>query len=274
MAESVLPEMTFKDFLMKAVPGTRALVNDLVRVSRTSPAYVFNLPQLSLYCSQCEGERYFSPGIAEIHAKNFADEIFTFSCKNCSVSSKKYAVLMVGKLDGRAAQVVKMGEYPIAEARLPNRLIKLVAQDRDLFLKGWSAERTGLGIGAFGYYRRVVDNQKDAILGAIAEAAEKLGDLSLAEEIRAAKAQSQFTSAVDQIKHALPDSLLIGGHNPLKVLYSALSDGLHNKDDAHCLEYAETVREVLTVLAERIAAVTKDDAKLRAQIGKLLNARG
>jgi len=43
-------------------------------------------------------------------------------------------------------------------------VITLIGPDREIFLRGRRAENQGLGIGAFAYYRRVVENQKGRII--------------------------------------------------------------------------------------------------------------
>jgi len=43
----------------------------------------------------------------------------------------------------------------------------MLGDNRDLFMKGRRCESQSLGIGAFVYYRRVVENQRAAILGQI-----------------------------------------------------------------------------------------------------------
>ena len=57
--------------------------------------------------------------------------------------------------------------------------MKLVGPDRDDFLKGRRCENQGLGVGAFIYYRRVVENQKNRILGVcrinLIKSTEKIG---------------------------------------------------------------------------------------------------
>ena len=42
-----------------------------------------------------------------------------------------------------------------------------------------------------------------------------------------ARRRGDVAKSVDLIKHTLPEILLINGHNPLKLLHSALSEGLH-----------------------------------------------
>src|SRR5438046_8892096 len=74
---------------------------------------------------------------------------------------------------------------------------------------------------------------------------------------KAAK-ETQFSKAIDDIKTAIPQVLLIDGHNPLTLLHAALSEGLHGATDEDCLETATSIRVVLTELAERITIALKD----------------
>jgi hypothetical protein len=69
---------------------------------------------------------------------------------------------------------------------------------------------------------------------------------------------------------AIPQTLLINGQNPLTLLHSALSEGLHAKSDEDCLELATSIRLVLMELAERIATALKDEAELRNAVNRLL----
>jgi len=99
----------------------------------------------------------------------------------------------------------------------PARVITLIGPDRELFLKGRRAENHGLGIGAFSYYRRVVENQKGRIIEQIAKVAEKLeASPEMLEEFRAAAAETQFNKAIEQIRHGILQALLINGHNPVE----------------------------------------------------------
>lgn len=61
--------------------------------------------------------------------------------------------------------------------------------------------------------------------------------------------------------------------NPLTLLHTALSEGLHTEDDHTCLELAQSIRTVLTELAERMSAVLKDQQELQTAVSKLLNRK-
>ncbi len=133
-----------------------------------------------------------------------------------------------------------------------------------------------MGIGAFAYYRRVVENQKTRIIGEIAKVASKLGAKSdVLREFEAAAKETRFSAAIEQIRHGIPDVLLIDGqHNPLTLLHGALSEGLHANTDAECLEIAQAIRVVLTELADRISQALKKEVELTTAVSRLLNRKG
>ena len=84
---------------------------------------------------------------------------------------KTFAVAVRGGEIGRAR---KIGEWPAFGARLPLRMKRLVGDDYELFMKGYRSENQGLGIGAFAYYRRVVETQKNRLFDEIIKASERL----------------------------------------------------------------------------------------------------
>ena len=164
----------------------------------------------------------------------------------------------------------KLGELPIYGPPTPSRLISLIGPDRETFLKGRRCENQGLGIGAFVHYRRVVENQKARILDEIIKVSEKIGASSaVIEKLSNAKTEPQFKKALESVKDALPPVLLINGQNPLTLLHSALSKGLHAQTDEHCLGIAHAVRVVLTELSDRLGQALKDEAELRNAISLL-----
>src|SRR5262249_13372478 len=144
-----------------------------------------------------------------------------------------------------------------------SRLISLIGPDRDLFLAGRRCEIQGLGIGAFVYYRRVVEHQKDRILSEVIRASETLSaPAEKIELLQKAKAETRFSQAMDLAKNAIPDAIRIRGHNPLSLLHAALSAGLHDQTDAECLERAHDIRVVLAEPSERLAQAIKDEAEI------------
>ena len=139
-----------------------------------------------------------------------------------------------------------------------------------MFLKGRRCEIQGLGIGAFVYYRRVVEDQKDRILAEIIKVAQAISAPAEAiAALQAAQSEHQFGKAMDDVKDAIPQRLLIEGQNPLTLLHSALSKGVHNHSDETCLGLATDIRLVLGELAELLGHALKDERELKKAVSRL-----
>ncbi|WP_211325589.1 hypothetical protein [Roseimicrobium gellanilyticum] len=196
---------------------------------------------------------------------------FIYRCSNCQVFTKTFSLALQENNHNDGGTAYKYGESPPFGPPTPARLISLAGPDRDAFLKGRRCENQGLGIGAFIYYRRVVENQKARIITRIADVAERLQTSpSDVQKLRAAATEDQFAKAMEMAKPYIPQSLLIDGHNPLGLLHSALSDGVHAQADEHCLALATSIRVVLAELSDRMTQLLKDEAELKHALSIIL----
>jgi hypothetical protein len=276
--EKQTPGAILAAFLESTPPGMTVQLTSPVKHSQTTGNVSIDFPEITLHCTHpdCNGRRKFrkyQSGAVNISAGHSDDEFIAYMCSNCQRRMKTYAISIHRPGADPIVRMTKYGEFPAFGPNTPAKVLRLLQADKDLFLQGRKSEVAGLGIGAFSYYRRVVDNQKDRIFDAIIEASRKLqASEELIADLEAARGEKQFEAAVDRIKHGLPSALLIDGHNPLKILYSALSDGLHARTDSECLEDAVTIRLVLTELAQRVSEVLQDNAALSDAVAKL-NAR-
>lgn len=269
----------FSDFLETVPPNTSVPVMGFVDARSTYAGHwQLPVPEVRLFCNNdaCNGYRFFScekgPLFVEAGSGDFS--YLSYVCRNCRGSFKVFSIWTRLSKEPPVASVMKFGEWPEFGPPTPSRVITLIGQDRELFLKGRRSENQGLGIGAFGYYRRVVENQKNRILERIVKVSEKLGaDPDLLADLRVAQAETQFSKAIESVKHAIPQALLIEGHNPLILLHTALSKGLHAESDNECLELATSIRLVLTELADRMGQALKDEAELAQAVSRLLDAK-
>lgn len=278
------PVLTFGEFLESHPP------NQMVRVERVGGWYLNQndgskylgilAPEIQLHCPHeaCNGVRFFRciSKPAKISRLQFVNDYLTYRCCNCQKTEKIFSVsVRLGGGDvSEFGDAIKFGEIPPFGPPAPTRLIKLIGPDRDAFLSGRRCENQGLGIGAFVYYRRVVENQKDRILQEIRRVATKVGAKSGAIKLlEDAEKEVQFSKAMEMAKPGLPESLLIDGHNPLGLLHSALSEGVHELKDEECLILAGSIRVVLGELSERIAQALKDEDELKKALSSLLNRK-
>jgi hypothetical protein len=270
--------ITLKEFLEDVPPGREVLVGDAIEQKErfSPPQYYIQEIDIDLYCPtpvKCEGIRSFHKvrsGESIVVGTHHQSVHIRFCCRNCQKSIKLYS-LLVRLTSWDACTFWKLAETPDFGPPTPAKLIKIIGPEKDYYLKGRRCENQGLGIGAFGYYRRVVENQKNRIIDEIIRAAKKINaPKEMLDSLEATKTETQFTTAIDRIRPAVPEALLISGHNPLTLLHSALSQGLHAETDEECLELATSIRVVLDDLAERTTAVLKDSAELSKALSRLM----
>jgi hypothetical protein len=285
------PAITFAEFLESTPPGEFRKLTDLrlLRlVNNRIVGYTLQQPDITLHCPNdiCNGPRVFRHEGSDqtIGAHERSTRVYVnYVCSNCRNTEKMFSLHASvekppSESDARfifediAGSCYKFGEYPPYGPPTPNRLLKLFGKDRSIFLKGRQCENHGLGIGAFVYYRRVVENHKNQILDEIIKVAKKVAP-DMVEALEAAKQEHQFSKALESVKNAIPQALLIDGHNPLTLLHSALSEGLHAQTDEECLELAHDVRLVLAELAERLAQALKDEIELNKAISRLMQPK-
>ncbi len=272
--------ITLKTFFESVPPGKTIDIKNIACKKRAGHGgyyYPMNLPELHLHCDTdtCNGIRFFEPLDTEhLQQKKKSEHFVTYQCRNCKRTEKTYTFWAYLSDDGINGYVFKFGENPTFGPPTPARVITLIGAERDYYLKGRRSENQGLGIAAFAYYRRVIENQKDKILNEIIRVSKKLGaEQEVLDDLEKAKTEIQFSKAVSEIKHGIPQTLLINGHNPLTLLHSALSEGLHAQTDEQCLELATSIRVVLTDLVERIANALKDENELNTAINRLLQSK-
>lgn len=270
--------LTFSEFLETIPPSSLTKISELATKDFRGDYHLLK-PEIQLHCPDdaCSGTRFFrctNEYDLSVGTKSFDFQYVTYICSNCRKHEKTFSIAVKRDSGGTSGQCYKFGELPLYGPPTPSRLIKLIGPDRETFLKGRRCENQGLGIGAFVYYRRVIENQKNRIIDEIIKVASKLNvPPEMIETLESAKVETQFSKALSSVKHAMPQALLINGHNPLTLLHSALSDGLHDQTDEHCLEVASSVRVVLAELSDRLAQALKDEAELNNALSKLMGAK-
>jgi hypothetical protein len=183
---------------------------------------------------------------------------------------KTYAIEATQSVTEGIAEVFKYGEDPPFGPPIPSKLISLIGPEKDYFLKGRRAENQGLGIGAFAYYRRVLESQKVRIIDEIIKAAKRLSAKEdILNELNQARSETRFHDALQKVKHALPQAIMLNGHNPLTLLHAALSEGLHAQTDEDCLALATKIRIIMAAFAERLSSALEDTAELNSAVAQL-----
>ncbi len=268
----------FKRFLETIHPSVKRNVSGLWspnRMTGSAERPQINTPDLRLHCEVCGGERTFrSNSRLDLTNNKACSGFLSYLCGDCHRQQKMFS-LWAAAGETRGGIAYKFGESPPFGVPVPNKVLRRFGEDRDNFIKGRQCENQGLGVGAFAYYRRVVENHKNEIFDEIIKVCETLGaSEELIEELGSAKKEISFAKAMGQIKTALPQGLWINGHDPLVVLHNALSIGLHNESDAQCLETAHAVRLVLTDLIEKMSFLRQEKSELGDAVQRLVAKKG
>lgn len=274
MAEKI-EQKSLAELLKLTPPGGPYAVPDFTYIDENNE-WSLSQPALQMYCysEACAGYRFFDlSSSSHLHPATTVQYIFmTYKCRNCRKSPKTFALRAMSIDSGSPSVVIKLGEFPFYGTHVSAKLLNLIEPNREIFLQGHRAETAGFGIGAFSYYKRVVETQRNNFIREIGKIAGQFGaDEQVLAQYEKAEKEIKFIQAVEEIKGLIPHSLLIHGQNPLRLLHNALAEGFHAQTDKECLEIAASIRIILTELAERISSALQDNGELSSAVNRLIN---
>lgn len=268
--------------VLESAPGTVYLTTNEIE-HRTGSLTSVHCPEIVIHCDKCDGDRTFRGESDQTRSGVSGNKFVTYRCSNCPDRGGCIVIfaLIITKymrptenagIDDEMFKVLKVGQKPAFGPPTPSRLTRLLEKaELENFRRGRRCESQGMGIGAFAYYRRTVENQKGRLFDSIVSALHKVAPNSaLISELEAAKNEISFTKAMGKIRSALPESLLIEGQNPLTILHSSLSIGLHDRSDEECLHLARSIRILLVELMDRMDTISADHHEIREALATLM----
>jgi hypothetical protein len=189
-----------------------------------------------------------------------------YKCANCE--NPYYAFLIqIDKVNGC---FIKFGQYPRRKVKIDKALEKALGEEKDNYRKGLECEGEGYWIGAYAYYRRIVE----AIIGKLLVDLQKIipedRQSEYNEALNKIKKEVVASKKIEIVKELLPDSLRPGGHNPLGILYGALSGGIHEYDEDKCSELAPQIKKVLEYLIKVLHTHKTESREFKDSMGNLL----
>jgi len=238
-------------------------------------------PTVNFYCPNCKLVQTYTMNNEEWYERQGDLEVYRvqYCCVGCEkdiraffIEIKKEIIETKGDNSFAIFYLKKIGQLPAWSIKIDKKLEKILEKKQvvDLYKKGLISESQGYGIGAFAYYRRVVEKTIDDLLNLIGELLEGEEKERYSQVLEKTKSSKRVEDKLKIVKELLPFFLKPGGTNPLSIIYSALSDGLHNKNDDVCLEKAELIRESLLYLVSQIIEKKEENKKFVGRIKKLL----
>jgi hypothetical protein len=223
------------------------------------PTTADRLPKvaINMWCDKCKSNQTFGMTndygeLLESGSASLSGQILRafYQCQHCKSATRSFYILV----DPQGHWLMKVGQYPAWEIQGDAEFKRHLGEHAEYYKKGLACESQSCGLGAFGYYRRIVEQKIDEFLHEIAEF---MGGDELEKFQGALERTKQMTVAeekIDLVKDLLPRTLQPDGTNPLSVLHGALIDGSHAGTDEECLIQAAIIREVLVFLVKQVAA--------------------
>jgi len=166
-----------------------------------------------------------------------------------------------------SATLRKFRQWP-AQPIEPSREVEkeLKGPILDIFRKGLTSLAHGFGLGSLAYFRRVVEDATLQVIDLFADTAAADGNTEAEKTTRAAKASGRTEDRLKLASEALPEGLKPGGANPLAVLYSHYSRGIHGLRDEECLEVARELHFALEYIFKNWRLQMQEAAKFKATV--------
>jgi hypothetical protein len=235
---------------------------------------------INMHCSVCRSaqtfnmsNQYYNEYMAVYGYGNYPAEnttvLLRYRCNHCTDFERVF-VLRIGE---DRTSIVKIGQHPAWDIHGNSDVEKLLGAHASHYKRGLICESQGYGIGAFAYYRRIVEEIIDSLLeqvGGLLSGEEKI---KYAEALAKTKTTRITSEKIELVKDLLPAILRPDNMNPLSTLHEVLSEGLHADADERCLELASAIRQVLTFLTAQIATTTAAGKGFSESMRGLLEAK-
>ncbi|EHU1449933.1 hypothetical protein AW863_RS19070 [Acinetobacter baumannii] len=235
------------------------------------------LEEVNFECDVCNKVRPFHNLNKDLYVFRFIGKVNNlnvmaeFKCVSCK-SQKKTFSIGVDYVDGSDLagekceyKITKFGEFPQKKLTKNKDLDKFFKTEMQLYRKAIVCLDNGYGIGAFVYFRRLIENSIISLLEMIEK--DDGADINMKKAISELKKESPMSNKIDIAKNALPLTLYVQGKNPLGSLYKILSEGVHSFTDEECLIRAKTVQNCLEYLIGGLA----ENKRRKELFGKNLN---
>jgi len=195
--------------------------------------HVGSLPKvpIKMACPTCRTDQTFAmtnsyEGGNKAHMTRITNDMefhLEYTCVHCNKFIRSFSIRVV---DTNKKLVQKIGQFPPWDISTDPNIERLLGSHADFFKKGLICESQSYGIGAFAYYRRIVEE----IIGELLEEISEIMDGNEKEKFLKAIEETKKTQVTQDkialVKDLLPPILRPKGMNPLSVLHSTVMSSL------------------------------------------------
>lgn len=124
-------------------------------------------------------------------------------------------------------------------------------QTNQWYFKGINCINENYGIGAYAYFRRIIESELINIIKDIKNLPSS-HKAEIEKLLIAHEEDPTVNTIYDNIFEHLPYSLKVLGDNPIKILYKETSQGLHSLEEEECIKKAKAVQKILEFTIQKI----------------------
>ncbi len=181
------------------------------------------------------------------------------------ISNKEYDE----KNDFPTLYLRKIGQLPAVERNPEKEVLDyLCEEDKDNYRKALSNLSMSYGIGAFAYFRRIIENEIKSVVKDLSEL-----DFEGSDKIKLAwteyEQSHQLSNLIDNINPYIPKSLKEIDDNPIRLLHSQLSGGIHVYSEEICLEKAKMIDTILRYIIKKVSSEKYELTEVRKAMRSL-----
>lgn len=222
---------------------------------------------INMYCENCKDIRNFSlksdyrdvkylltgdsfdlswRKIRELtDTKNAKVLLLIYLCASCEKFHRYFLI----KIDENLKYLQKIGQFPSYKRPTSKEIKNYLGDYLDYYEKGLMLEYHGYGIGAYAYYRRIIEGIIDDLLERIKSLMTEDEKKKYEEPLNLAKKQKIAKKKIEIVKDLIPELLI---QETLIILHEALSIGLHAESDERIMDNAQILRRTLIYFIEEI----------------------
>jgi hypothetical protein len=159
--------------------------------------------------------------------------------------------------------IQKVGSNPKIELKPNKEITKYFKRDiNSFYYKGLNSLDQNYGVGAFAYFRRIIERELLNIISDIKTLPDS-HTIEIENLLFKHNENPAISTIYDNIFEYLPHSLKSLGINPIKLLYNQTSEGLHSLNDEDCLKRAYIILELLEFVIKKINEEKSEIKNLR-----------
>lgn len=204
--------------------------------------------------------------------QKFTEKVYG-ECQSCK---RKQAVFLIEFFTEKHGEneyyfyAKKVGQDPPFSIKIDAYIRKsLNGVNLDLYQKALKNLSSNYGIGAFAYFRRIIETELISLLVEVSKL-NTPGSDQIKLLLEKHKTHHVIPDLLEEVYKYLPESLKGLGVNPFKLLYGAGSVGIHQLTDDECFEKATSLKSVLEFVLKKIYEEKNEVSLVRDHIKNLM----